>query len=361
MTPGATGTAEFGLSASGNAALSIGGKQVVSYGPGTGSTFTGLTSLTAGKAVSFELDATGLSASGGGGSAARASVVSLTWAPQENLLWEAAASAAKSSSVAVVFASDFQRKAATCRPWNCRATRTSFIEAVAHGQPAHDRGAEHRRPSLHAVAERRSGRVRGLVPGPAGRQRHRRAPVRGRNPSGHLPETFPANPARESPTADRADAQRRSSPATAPISTTPKASTSATAATTRTTRPLFPFGYGLSYTTFAYSNLQVHPSLHGATANVSITNTGSITGPEVAQLYLTDPAAAGKPPYQLKGFQKVTLAPGRSQRVTFQLTAQDMSYYKTATSSWAVAPGIYRVSIGSNERDLPVSAPFFSF
>ncbi len=103
----------------------------------------------------------------------------------------------------------------------------------------------------------------------------------------------------------------------------------------------------------------MHANPHGATAQVTITNTGRRAGSEVAQLYLTDPAAAGEPPYQLKGFQKVTLAPGRSQRITFQLTAQDLSYYQTATSSWVVAPGLYRVSIGGNERDLSVSAPFY--
>ncbi len=104
----------------------------------------------------------------------------------------------------------------------------------------------------------------------------------------------------------------------------------------------------------------MHADAHGATADVTITNTGRMTGSEVAQLYLTDPAAAGEPPYQLKGFQKVTLAPGHSQRVHFQITSQDMSYYQTATSSWTVAPGQYRVSIGSNERDLALSAPFFA-
>jgi beta-glucosidase len=124
--------------------------------------------------------------------------------------------------------------------------------------------------------------------------------------------------------------------------------------------PLFPFGYGLSYTTFAYRDLDVQPSPGGATAQVTITNTGNRTGSEVAQLYLTDPAAAGEPPYQLKGFQKITLAPGHSQRVTFQITRQDMSYYQTSTSSWTAAPGGYRVSIGSNERDLQVSTPFYS-
>ena len=122
----------------------------------------------------------------------------------------------------------------------------------------------------------------------------------------------------------------------------------------------FPFGYGLSYTTFAYRDLRLQASAHGATAEVTVTNTGNRAGAEVAQLYLTDPAAAGEPPYQLKGFQKITLAPGQSRRVIFRVTAPDMSYYQAATSSWAAAPGVYRVSIGSNERDLAVSGSFLA-
>ena len=124
--------------------------------------------------------------------------------------------------------------------------------------------------------------------------------------------------------------------------------------------PLFPFGYGLSYTSFAYSNLRVTPARGGATAQVTITNTGHATGAEVAQLYLTDPAAAGEPPFQLKGFQKITLAAGQSQRLTFRITRQDMSYYQTSSSRWVATPGWYRISIGSNERDLPLSAPYWA-
>jgi beta-glucosidase len=122
--------------------------------------------------------------------------------------------------------------------------------------------------------------------------------------------------------------------------------------------PLFPFGYGLSYTTFSYSGLQVRPAGDGATVTVTVADTGRRAGAAVPQLYLTDPAAAGEPPFQLRGFQKITLDPGQSGQVTFHLSRQDMSYYQTATSSWVTAPGWYQVSIGSSERDLELSAVF---
>jgi len=82
--------------------------------------------------------------------------------------------------------------------------------------------------------------------------------------------------------------------------------------------PLFPFGYGLSYTSFSYSNLHAGALSNGqATVTATVTNTGSRAGTDVAQLYVADPAAAGEPPHQLKGFQRVTLNPGASATVTF--------------------------------------------
>jgi beta-glucosidase len=181
------------------------------------------------------------------------------------------------------------------------------------------------------------------------------------NPSGHLPETFPANASQGVAQGGTVLTPNAEFPGNGTdIDYTEGIDVGYRYFDVHHQTPLFPFGYGLSYTTFAYGNLRVQSSGHGATAQVTITNTGRIPGAEVAQLYLTDPAAAGEPPYQLKGFQKVTLAPGQSQRITLQLTSQDLSYYQTATSSWTVAPGLYRVGIGSNERDVAVSGSFLA-
>lgn len=126
--------------------------------------------------------------------------------------------------------------------------------------------------------------------------------------------------------------------------------------------PLFPFGYGLSYTQFAFSDIQLHtPSSITSRGQVEvsadITNTGSRAGSDVAQLYVGDPAASGEPPEQLKGFQKVSLNPGQTKPVTFHLSAaQALSYWDAAANGWAVADGGYKLMIGDSSANLPLTA-----
>jgi beta-glucosidase len=127
--------------------------------------------------------------------------------------------------------------------------------------------------------------------------------------------------------------------------------------------PLFPFGYGLSYTTFGYSNLQVKaPSQPGADATVSatVTNTGSRAGSDVAQLYLADPSAAGEPPRQLAGYHRVTLGAGQSAQVKFKVTPQDEQWWDTSANGWSQSPGTYNVYVGDSSAvaDLPLQGSF---
>jgi beta-glucosidase len=120
-------------------------------------------------------------------------------------------------------------------------------------------------------------------------------------------------------------------------------------------QPLFPFGFGLSYTRFAYSDLRVGPT--GASATV--TNVGKRAGAEVAQLYLGLPSPSPdlvQPPSSLKGFDRVSLAPGQSARVSFPLGPRSFAYWDTASDGWRVAPGCYVVKVGRSSRDLPLRA-----
>jgi beta-glucosidase len=118
-------------------------------------------------------------------------------------------------------------------------------------------------------------------------------------------------------------------------------------------QPLFPFGFGLSYTTFGYSGLSVVPGTGNAVkVTFTVTNTGQRTGAEVAQVYVGDPSAAGEPPQQLKGFKKVTLLAGKHQTVAVTLNPRSFAYWSTAQHTWVVAPGDYQILIGSSSRDI---------
>ena len=124
--------------------------------------------------------------------------------------------------------------------------------------------------------------------------------------------------------------------------------------------PLFPFGYGLSYTTFGYSNLVVGAVSTSGQVQISfdLTNTGSRAGAEVAQLYLGFPAAAGEPPKQLKAFQKVTLSAGQGQHVTFNLDWHDLANWDGAARGWIVTPGTFQAMVGGSSRDISLTGSF---
>lgn len=123
-----------------------------------------------------------------------------------------------------------------------------------------------------------------------------------------------------------------------------------------TPSPAYPFGYGLSYTTFGYSDLKLSKSRikSGETLEVSVTvtNTGKVPGEEVVQLYIHDPAAdIARPVKELKGFEKIKLDTYASQTVTFQLTEKDLSYWNNELK-FKADPGKFKVFVGGNSRDV---------
>ncbi|WP_405786084.1 glycoside hydrolase family 3 C-terminal domain-containing protein [Streptomyces sp. NBC_00138] len=120
--------------------------------------------------------------------------------------------------------------------------------------------------------------------------------------------------------------------------------------------PLFPFGFGLSYTSFSFSNLQVGALSGGnATVQVTVTNTGSKAGTDVAQLYVGDPASTGEPVHQLRGYQRVTLNPGQAQTLTFTVSTHDLAYWNTGSNNWTTAAGNYQILLGDSSRNLPLT------
>jgi len=129
---------------------------------------------------------------------------------------------------------------------------------------------------------------------------------------------------------------------------------------TNNVTPLFPFGSGLSYTTFGYSNLTVSTVSPSGQVQIGfdLTNTGTLMGAEVPQLYLGFPLAASEPPKLLKGFQKITLSPGQTQHVTFNLDWEDLANWDPVARGWIVTPGSFQVMVGASSRDIRLTGAF---
>ena len=116
-------------------------------------------------------------------------------------------------------------------------------------------------------------------------------------------------------------------------------------------QPLFPFGFGLSYTTYGYAGLK----LSAAQVTFDVKNTGTRAGAEIAEVYATLPPAAGEPFKRLVAFQKVSLAPGESKSVTLDLDPHYLSIFNEDKNAWELVAGDYTVQVGGSSRDLPLS------
>jgi beta-glucosidase len=122
----------------------------------------------------------------------------------------------------------------------------------------------------------------------------------------------------------------------------------------------YPFGYGLSYTTWEYSNLTLDTESmtdnDSVTVSVDVTNTGAVSGKEIVQLYVgAVDSPVVRPVRELKGFMKVSCAPGETKTVTFLLNKRSFAYYNTEISNWHVTSGRYVISVGTSSRELLLS------
>lgn len=124
---------------------------------------------------------------------------------------------------------------------------------------------------------------------------------------------------------------------------------------------LFPFGHGLSYTTFAYSDLKLYAKTitdrDSLTLSVTVKNTGHVAGREVVQLYVRDcESSVVRPVKELKGFEKIELAPGESKVIVFTLDRKAFAFYSEKTHDWFVESGDFEIMIGSSSRDIKLSS-----
>jgi len=124
--------------------------------------------------------------------------------------------------------------------------------------------------------------------------------------------------------------------------------------------PLYPFGHGLSFTSFFYSDLQVVPEKFSEVDTVSVTfsvkNVGKCQGAEIVQLYVSDlESSLPRPPKELKGLQKIVLEPGEIKTVTLKLSQKDFAFWSPAIKNWTTEKGKFVILIGSSSQDIRLS------
>ncbi len=121
--------------------------------------------------------------------------------------------------------------------------------------------------------------------------------------------------------------------------------------------PRFPFGFGLSYTSFSFSDLKAVIAGDVIKIDFSLKNTGTRSGQEVAQVYIGEAnPTVPRPPQELKAFQKVKLEPGESRPISLEIPLKSLSFWDSSTHSWKLNPGIYSIQVGSSSRDLPLKS-----
>lgn len=128
-------------------------------------------------------------------------------------------------------------------------------------------------------------------------------------------------------------------------------------------KPEFPFGFGLSYTTFSFSHLSVSPISGKAdepiTVSFEVANTGHRAGAEIVQVYVSDPSATvPRPERELKGFERVVLNPGKTEQVTIRLDRRSLSYWNVVSHGWKVDPGKFVVRVGDSAENTPLNQEF---
>ncbi|RST30216.1 glycosyl hydrolase [Sphingomonas ginkgonis] len=258
----------------------------------------------------------------------------------------AAAAAARSADVAIVFLNQWTSESIDT-PIALPGNQDALVEAVAGAQPRTVAVLETGGPVLMPWAARVPAILETWYPGSAGGAAIARLLTGAANPSGKLPATFPMSEAQlprpVRPGTGLKDGEMFS------IRYDEGATVGYKWFDARNLQPLFPFGHGLSYTSFAYTGLTARPAGGAIEASVTVRNTGRRAGKEVVQLYVSPQRGGWEAPRRLAAFEKVSLAPGQSRRVTLRVDPRLLATY--AGGQWSIAPGAYDVLAASSSRD----------
>ncbi len=285
--------------------------------------------------------------------------MTLGWnAPGQNTAFNQAVQLAQSSNVAIVVANDNEAEGSDRTSLGISDAQEQLVEAVTQANPHTIVVLNTGAPVLMPWVNQAQAILEAWYPGQEDGNALAALLFGDVNPSGKLPMTFPAS-ANDVP----ANTPSQYPGINSQVQYSEGVFVGYRHYDQSNITPLFPFGYGLSYTTFAYNNLAISPGTASATSTVTvsldITNTGSRAGAEVAQLYLGIPSTnVSEPPKQLKGFHKVSLQPGQTQHVSFSLSPQAFSYWDVNAHNWLVQNGTYQVMVGSSSRDIRQQGSF---
>jgi beta-glucosidase len=344
MIPPSTGKYIFSITGSGTAQLYVDHKPVATMMRADfGQTVQGTIPLKAGLAVPIELKYSNASMILGPG-------LALGWQPPDPDVMAKAIAAAKQADMAIVFAAEQMGEGQDKITLELPGDQNDLISAVAQANPRTVVVLHNSNPVAMPWLDKVAAVMEAFYPGQEAGSSIARLLFGDVSPSGKLAMTFPAN--------------QYQGPGSTFLEYPGDGMTVNFSEGVLVgyrwydeinQEPLFPFGYGLSYTTFRYSNLQIeHDGGEHATVKVRVTNTGPREGAEVVQLYLGSPAAAAEPPKQLKGFEKILLRPGEGKVVTMKLDKDSLAAYDSESRAWKVYPGAYSVMVGGSSRDLPL-------
>ncbi len=274
-----------------------------------------------------------------------------------------AAALAAASDVAIVFVSQWESEGMDLTDLSFSNNQDALVAAVAAANPHTVVVIESGGAQVMPWLANAGAVLEAWYPGQRGGEAIANLLFGDVNPSGKLPITFPASvndlphPTIAAPPAN----------STAPFPVTYDESflVGYKYYDAKSITPLFPFGYGLSYTTFTLTNAQLTPAspvTNGFSVSVDVNNTGTVAGAEVVQVYLGLPVSTGEPPKRLVGWQKVSLQAGQTQNVTVQIdassSAHPLSYWDNTAGAWQIANGDYTVCVGNSSSNVTVAGTF---
>jgi beta-glucosidase len=341
LTPPSTGEYLFSLDGAGTASLRIDGKTVVQLQKvNFRSTAFGAAHLTAGTPVKLVLEHSNDYALLG-------SALHLGWYPPHPDEMAAAMQAAKSADIAIVFAGEQLGEGMDKTSLPLPGNQDSLIESVAAQNPHTIVVLNTSTPVAMPWLDKVDAVLEAWYPGQESGAGIAAVLFGDADPGGRLPMTFPASPD-QGPGADAESYPGLNGKAEYKEGIL----VGYRWYDQHQQTPLFPFGFGLSYTNIQYSNLSLKPIDNYVSVIVTLKNTGTRTASDVVQVYVAEPKCAEEPPSQLKGFEKVVLSPGETRTVSLQIPLASLAGWSEKNSDWKLCKGKYEFKVGQSSRTI---------